>query len=434
MSVVALDYSAMKNAVKAAKGAADRCEDYAGEIEKKVSRKLADLRLGSSANTSQADYFARQKISSLRSGKLRYEQLSRTVEEAIDYAKETDRADSEFVRSESQAFRARHDMDVHPAVEFFVWLSTSKLNSSALGRWFGERMSDVDRWVSNAVRSFRQWYQLDGGKYIIKAALAIVGTVAAAVTLIFVAIPALVAAGTLLAGGITAAALWTAVTATACLVTSVVAIADNATKVVANASAAIMTMEDPGWAKRLNSYRSFSTFLRKNNFGSGKLNKLSMTWADIISVSSTVAATITIVDIARTGANFLKNINSDEISTLFRPVRFRAPGGKVTWGTFKYGMKSLKMDLKALKEGFFTTNISRINDSFKNQLGMIGPLELNRDALSDLSDLLEKGPGALAVDKIRSAMKDYDVVSSIKEKLEQLLELIKEIKGNIYNS
>lgn len=437
-TVVSLDYSAMKDTSRAAKKAADYCQDYADEIKKKITRKLGDLKLGGNGNTSQADYFARKKIQNLENKKREYEKYSKKVDEAREYAKAKDSAVSGYIKKESNEFRKRNDMKVSKLEELFAWVTTTLLNSTEFGRWLNQKMKDISNWVDDKMRKFKQWYHLEGGKYIIKTVLAVVGIIIAVVFLVCVAWPAVIAAFGALATGITAAGIWTAVTAVAGFITAIVAVADGVTKVFANGAAIAAFEDDPGWARRYASYTSFTEYLRKNNFNNGFINKLSYIAANTIDVAATVASVINIADLFHQGFRFFQQIKTNGAHTIFRKVRFKSPNGKVTWGTFKYGMKSLFENIKAVKSGISNTNISRLQNYYEtNMKGYKAYKSLKniKKGITTFSDWADKGTGKFTIDtikdKIKSTIKDRSVTYDYGEKIKDAVEEIKKTREKV---
>lgn len=373
MGKISIDYGGMSTVERNARKAASRCEKYSGQITKRVTSKLSGLNGGSSDNTSQADYFAKRKIKDLEAKQRNYESYAEKVKSARDYAKEKDRTVSQYIKTESQNFRKQNNMNVNAVVEFFAWMSTTILNKTEFGRWISQKFREASAWVGDKVRDFKRWYELDGGKYIVKTVLAVIGTVIAVVVLVCVAWPAVVAAFGAIASAVAAgtaisgAMLWTAITAAAGFVTAVMSCVDSVTKIFTNAYAATQNEDDPGWANRYGKMGSFSDYLRKQLFSSSFMNRLSNITADVYDFVGIVASAINIADLARSGINFAKQIKEQGTSRFFNRIHFKTKDGKVTWGTFKYGIKRIVQNVGITKEHVTNTNISRLTSYFKMQ-------------------------------------------------------------------
>lgn len=435
-TVVSLDYSAMKDTSRAAKKAADYCQDYADEIKKKITRRLGDLKLGGNGNTSQADYFARKKIQNLENKKREYEKYSKKVDEAREYAKSKDSAVSGYIKKESNEFRKRNDMKVSKLEELFAWVTTTLLNSTEFGRWLNQKMKDISNWVDDKMRKFKQWYHLEGGKYIIKTVLAVVGTIIAVVFLVCVAWPALMGGFAALMAG----QIWIAVTAVASFITAILSVADGITKVFANIAAYAAFEDDPGWARRYGSYTSLPEYLRKNNFHNGFLNKISYISANAIDVVSTLASVIGIADLARNGFKFYQSVKEKGVHTIFRKMNFRTKSGKISWSSFKYGMKSVFENIKAVKNGIANTNISRLQGYYEKNMGgykIYKTIKSFNSNFSKFSDWADKGTAKFTKDTIKEKIKStikgksltYDYGEKIKNVIDEIKKTTKKVKS-----
>lgn len=426
--VISIDYWDMYNASRAAKKTADCCENYADEIKRKVTNKLGDLKLGSNNNTSQANYFAQRKIKDLQAKKTEMEKLSKQIDSAKEYAKEKDSAVSSYIKKESKDFRKEHDMKVGVLEEFFVWLDTTIINSTAFGRFLKEKMSDISNWIDEKKRKFKQWWELEGGKYIVGAVIAVIAVVVATIFLFAVAIPALVTAiAGFTAAASVGAAIWTLVTAAAGFVTAIVAVADGLTKAVYGIQAALVFEDDPGWAKRYSEYSSFADYLRKQNFHNGFLNKLSYIVANGIDVVSTIASVINIADFVKRGASFISQIKSKGADKIFWKVKFKGKSGKVTWGTFKYGLKRLFDNVKVIKTYMGNTNLSRLQNFHEKSMPGYKIYKSVKDinkGISSFKDWADKGTIKFSLDTIKDKIKEntisYDYIDKIVESIKNV--------------
>ena len=373
MGTVTIDYGYMDAAESAARRAASACDSYATRIQSRVTKKIDQLQCGSTGNTSSSSYFAQQKIRNLNAKHDRYITFADKVRDVRDYAREKDKSVSSYIKTESNEFRKEHGMEVNKVVEWFTWLTTTIINETSFGRWVSQLFKDAKAWIGDKVRDFKRWYELDGGKYIIKTVLAVVGTVIAVVLLVVVAWPAVVAAFGAIASAvatgaaITGAMLWTAITATAGFVTAITTVLNNVTKVYGNAQAYMNNDEDPGWAKRYGEYDSLSDYFRKTMFSEGWMNELSYKIANSYDAVEIGASLINIADLVHSGTNFAKQIKDKGVHHIFDKVHFRYKNGKMSWNSFKYGMKHMVNNWKYMKDGINNTNINRLTAFYKNE-------------------------------------------------------------------
>ena len=437
MGTISIDYGYMESAESAARKAASGCEVYINEIERKVTKKIDALQYGTTSNTSSSNYFAKQKIKQLRAKCDRYIDFADKVKASKDYAKEKDREISSYIKNESNEFRKSHDMEVNKVVEWFPWLTTTIINETSFGRWVSQLFKDAKAWIGDRVRDFKRWYELDGGKYIIKTILAVVGTVIAVALLILVAFPAVAAAvGALLSGAaITGGMIFTAVTSIAGVVTSIMSIADNFVKIGGNVAAFLNNKDDPGWAKRYSEYGSVSDFLRKNMFPEGWMNEWSYSFANGYDFVQISASLLNFADMARSGLNFAKTIKDKGVYHIFDKVNFRYKSGKMSWNSFKYGMKHAINNWKALKGGISNTNISKLQSYYKstNVPEALKRLEkiytIGTASVTTYEAFSKDGLGAVVVDKVVDKIKSEldlgDICGKIKSTYSDAIDLNK---------
>lgn len=368
MGTVTIDYGYMDATESAARRAASACESYATRIASRVTKKIDQLQCGSTGNTSSSSYFAQQKIRKLNAKHDRYITFADKVRDVKDYAREKDKSVSSYIKTESNEFRKEHGMEVNKVVEWFTWLTTTIINETSFGRWVSQLFKDAKAWIGDKARDFKRWFHLDGGKYIIKTVLAVVGTVIAVVFLVAVAWPAVVGAFAALAtasGAALLGAIWTAITAVAGLVTAAMTVCNNITKAYGNAQAYLNNEEDPGWAKRYGEYDSVSDYLRKTKFSAGWMNEWSYKISNAYDTIEVVTALIGIADLFRSGYKFSLRVKEQGIHHVFDKISFRNKAGKVTKTSFKFGMSRVQKNWNYLKDGINSTNINRLTSFYK---------------------------------------------------------------------
>ena len=228
--------------------------------------------------------------------------------------------------------------------------------------------------------------------------------------------------------GLTGAMIWTLVTAAAAFVTAVIAVADGVTKSIANLSATLTFKDDPGWAKRYNSYSSLSEYLRKNNFNSPFKDKISGMAANVIDVVTIGAAVINIADLVHNGVNVIKQLKNGGMAKVFNKVHFKSPSGKVTISTVKHGVKNVIRNMGELKKLISTTNISRIHTYYEETTKLhdyYKTLKSGEKIGEFVEKLGDKGVGEIVSDKIKDSIKKNSVSHEYGSKITDLIEKIK---------
>ena len=383
MATLTLNYSDIKAAYNASDKAAKKCESYANEISKKITKKIDDLERGSSAQTSYAKSYAKKKISELNRQAGVYSSYATRLDDFLNGssgAKSIDKKVSDYIKADSKTFREKHNMKTNAVTEFFTWLSTTILNKTDFGKWLKNAFTSIKNWLHDVGDALEYWYRCGGGKFVLKIVGGIILLVVAVVALI-VAWPIMVGAFSALAAGFTMAAAWTALVATATFVGAIIGVVNAVVDTTFNVKALQTNGSDPAWAKRYDSYSSASEYLNKNRFGNNKwLNKNSYSWATAIEVTELTCALINIADMAKNGINFLRDPNARQKffpkrdTTTFKKVSFTRYN-KVTFGSIKNGLGAIKTNIaqvianpsiEAIKKGLLRKNsIKPLADIYK---------------------------------------------------------------------
>ena len=272
---------------------------------------------------------------------------------------------------------------------------------------------------------------MDGGKYIIKTVLAVVGTVIAVIFLVCVAWPALLAIiGTISAAGLaglTGAMIWTLVTAAAAFVTAVIAVANGVTKSISNLAAVMSFEDDPGWAKRYNSYSSLTEYLRKNNFNSPFMDKISDIAANFIDGVTIIADVINIANLVHNGVNVIKQLKNGGMAKVFNKVHFKSPSGKVTFGTVKHGVKNIIRNAGELKKLITATNVSRMRTYYEQSFKLhdfYKTLKSGEKIGKFVENIGDKGVGGTVAEKIKDLIKKDSISHEYGSKVVDLIKKI----------
>lgn len=400
-TVITLDYSDMENSFKKADKASKECDSYIDKIESKITKKIDGLKGGGNGNTSSANYFANEKKRKLREKSKKYSTYAQNMKAAKKYAADTDKRVSELIKAESKDFRKVHNMETNVITDFFTWASTTLLNSTAFGRWLSEVGRDIGRWIDAAGRKFKEWYRLDGGKYVIKTVLAVVGTVIAVVFLVAVAWPALLAAigafGSVIAGTavLTGGMIWTAITAAAGFATAVIAVTDGLTKVFSNGAAALTLSDDPGWAARYGGFSSLSDWARSTNFKNSIMNKISYSFSDIYDGVDIACSIINVIDLTRHGIRVLSDLKAKRYELPLRKLGFKGADGKmhISFSTIKYNCKKGLQNLKTIKDVFTNTGWNQLTSHYEKALKYYGAYKKTKSAQKFFDKVVKDGFG-----------------------------------------
>lgn len=403
MAEIVLDYSEIKDSSRAAQKVADQCEDFASDLKRKVTKKLGDLKRGSSGNTSAATSYMNAKINELNKKATAFSNFSDDLDNFLNDsagAKETDKKAAKEIKSYSKIFLKNNDMYVGPITDFFMMLSNTFYNSTEFGQWLKKMNNAWDDFWADAARDIEYWYKCQGGKHVVGVIVA-VALAAVAVVAIFSAWPAFVMAASAFvtaasSGGLMAAifstAGYTLLTTTAGLVSAVVGIGNGLTDVFYSCKAA--AADDPAWAKRYSDIDDMATGLKKHRFESGFLNNLSMKASFAISVVERVCEAIDLFNTAKQGVEFFK-LNKNNLTSSWKEMNFR----EVVDGKKKFTKDSFKSGLEAVKSNY---------KSVLKPLGEAATKNSIKDAILDGNEKLKKADKVADITgKIFKGVKDY---------------------------
>lgn len=315
MAELALDYSEIMNAKKAAEKTAKRCEDYADEIQKKVTRKLGDIKLGESPYTAQANVYANQKIRELEQKRERYNAYAGALDGFVNDgngAKQTDKAVVSALEKSYTLYIDEHNIRVNPVVAALtalsVWAGNEKTGIVKNTFW-GKILADGYRFVDGCKsigERIEYWYRCEGGKNIVKIAFTVVLAVAAVVAAV-VAFPAFVGAVTALAAAFSAGALWTAAVASAAFVGAIVGAINKIVDLVHEVRAlGCVWSGNAAEGKMAGNINSLPDYWRDKIYDEKWKNKASMQGAEIWDGVETVCSVISFVDLAKNGISFMR--------------------------------------------------------------------------------------------------------------------------------
>ncbi len=312
MAELALNYSEIEEAGKAAEETARGCENYMDQIERCVTTKIGSVRLGESAYTSQANFYAKQKISELEQKRDKYRTYANTLDQFVNDpsgAREVDKSVANAVNQSYTAYIESHNIKVNPVVAgltaISVWLGnegTWVIRATGIGSMLAAsyEFAELFRGIGE---DLQYWYRCDGGKHIVKGVALAVLAVGAVVTAVL-AFPAL--AGAL-------AAITTAFSVGALLNLTVAAAA-----FLSGVMGAISTIIDMGYEFRAgmgngqdvertmdSRIDGVSDWMRNKMTGWEAWDKVSMSVAEAWDTTELVCGLISLVDMAKNGVTSL---------------------------------------------------------------------------------------------------------------------------------
>jgi|GEM_PF-974456 len=339
MSSLALNYNSIYNASRNAKTLADSAENYAKGLEKNVVNRISSLEGGTSSNTSSASYFTTKKIEALNKKKTSYLDYSDKLKNFVDDdqvgAKYIDSQVAKNLKSESKTFRDNNNMKINPVTQLFTWLCTGLSNSCDFASKIGEIFTSASNWFSDSLKSIKEWYRYEGGKYFVNIGKALLAIGIGVLTII----------ATIATGGIGLIAICAIVGAS-------IAILDGSISLISNGVSLYKNNSDPAWALKISKYDKASTALRKIDFDSKLANTIAQSSASVLDITETVCTVVTLVkSITDLGKKLpaLKNLIGDESkglgkAFLSKTVRDNDRKAVVTVKSFFNGLKTIATD------------------------------------------------------------------------------------------
>ena len=299
-----MNYGEILDAAKAAEKTADYCVDYEEEIGRKITRKLENLERGESGYTGAAKQYAEKKIKQLERKKEKYQKYGQALEDFVSEAKRTDKKAAAIIKGSYQMYIKDHNIQVNPIVEGLAAIAVWGGNASGFGQVL-EAVYDFDQKITKDIfEGLEYWYRCEGGKNVVKIAVAAIGVV--------VAVAGIIVAWPVAAAALTAGLTWTSIVAVAGVVTSAFAVLNGLTDIVMEVSALSQNRENPAKALMASHIDKVSKALRNHIFpeGQGCLNGVSMKLADGLDMVEFVCGVIGFADVARNGVKFAKKLKT----------------------------------------------------------------------------------------------------------------------------
>ena len=323
MGKIALECGEFIDASVAAKRASEACKDYLKKIEKDILSKIENLPGKSSDHIFCASFFAKKEIENLSGKSECYMDFSKQVRETRQYIKEHDRFVSKQLTEEGRAFRESHGMKQQVVHEWIKRITVGVKNKTKLGTWISELQRKKDMWIDDKIRDVKRWFELDGGKYILRSVSAGVTAAVGTAALIFSAFPAMAAAtGTLAVtigtGAVTGGTIWMTALAAAGVISAVTAVVDQVVECCSHKKAYAENNQNPAWAKRTDETDSVSDYMRNTLFESPEMNKQSYQLANAYDTVGLVADTMDLTGKVQNANEMIMNLKAQKPSAVFR--------------------------------------------------------------------------------------------------------------------
>lgn len=404
MAELVLNYSEIEEAGKAAEETARGCENYIDQIERCVTTKIGSVRLGESAYTSQANFYAKQKISELEQKRDRYRTYANTLDQFVNDpsgAREVDKSVANAVNQSYTAYIESHNIKVNPVVAgltaISVWLGnegTWVIRATGIGSMLAASYEFAE-FFRGIGEDLQYWYRCEGGKHIVKGVALAVLAVGAVVTAVL-AFPALAAAWMTIMAGFSIGALLNLTVAAAAFLSAVMGAANSIFDMAYEFRAGMGNGQD---VERTMDSRidGVSDWMRNKMTGVEAWDKVSTSVAEAWDTTELVCGLISLVDMAKNGVTSLGEGS-------LRAKLGSAKEKLLTWK--ENGLRTLKTDvwgkakegLHQLRTGEQNGGWSEIKNAGGNFIDWVG------DTVGSVNDATEneklKGYGEQWVDNL----------------------------------
>lgn len=336
MGVLAVSYSDITISINNLKGASKQMHDYSNSLEKRVCRKISNLKGGESNYTSSANWFTNRKIKELRDKADRADTFAKNLGDFAAKVKETDETVKRRFEILVSNFKKEKHIKVNPVREWFVHLGVGFMNSTGFGRWVNNTFNKIGDFIKDVCSEIRYRYRCKGGKYWVDICISILAICGAIVVLC------------------TAGAGFFALIAS---IGAVLTLINEVNNIITSGRALAADGRNPAWAARWGKMDKVSDRLRDES------SRFANFLADILDGTEAV---VDLVGIAKIGNKFMqsskyttafKNLFGDKKSGLgskFLSNNVNKKKYVVSWKGFKEGMKTLKSDKLFRKELYDT--------------------------------------------------------------------------------
>lgn len=359
MSTVAIYYDGLKNAKEEAKGVAKKLDKYADSIEKTIYNKIKSYSGEYHENIVTARTKSNIKISQLRGLADKYENYANNLENLKNQCVNTDEQVKKRVSSLTASFKSSYgikDSKVQNTIGYFF---TSIKNSSAPGRWIGDKVDQFESRCDYLKESIEDWYEFEGGEQLIKGTLEAVFEIAIAVVAIVGAVTSIIVTG------------GASLVVIASLIGGIIGFYDGMTNLFNEGRAYYYTRyeDDPATGKRMSELNTLADTIRVQH--DSKAMHYFATGLDIVSF---VCAVIEIGDacgeLLEKGYKWTKNVDDIgdlKLKDILTKDNFKAFGNKVK-KSITGGFTDLKKAVKAKDYKHLVNKAKKFGSDFINNL------------------------------------------------------------------
>lgn len=182
MGTITIDYSEINSAAKKAKSVSGYYEDFADELENKVTKKLNSLPgYDSKGNVANARTIVSAKVKNLRSKKTHFSSLAVNLEKLADKIEEHEKNVVSGVRRIATEALELKNQSMWEAFSQWAYgtFCVDLINWNPITRGIGNDIKKGLDWVQEKGTKIVDWFKYGEGRYYLGIALDVLGTLGA---------------------------------------------------------------------------------------------------------------------------------------------------------------------------------------------------------------------------------------------------------------
>ena len=168
MSQVCISYNSLIDASSEANSVAKKLEQYASNLNSQIYKKLDNYNGDCTTNVLQAKVFVNDKISELNYRAKSYRTYSEDLKGLSEECIRTDKAVRSKVSMLTSSFKQANGIKDSKVVNALNYYLTSIENSTAFGRWIGNKRDERDSRRAYIRQKLEDWWDYEGGAEFIK--------------------------------------------------------------------------------------------------------------------------------------------------------------------------------------------------------------------------------------------------------------------------
>ena len=448
MSQIKIDYSEIASAAKAANTVSKYYDEFADDIEKKVTKKLASLPgTDSKGYISNSKSYASEKIKRLREQKDYYSDLASNIEKLSSNIQDHEKKVVSGVRQiATDALELKNQSKWQAFCQWaYGTFCVDLLNWNPAMRFIGDKIKSGLDWLQEKGTKVIDWFKHGDGKYvlgIVLDTLAVVGAIAGSI----IAVALAVAAGP--------AAVLLIIAAIASVVGTIMTTVDAGFS-IANKYKALSESDDPGRARYYGDISGVNDTIKKTDMGGKTANSVWEgigTGYDLLHTAANITAVVTgtigaagltgkVVTDPVTGKQTLQTtydpskIKGNLKNTMLEKIGLRNTNGKWTFSV-KNLISTKRKTGTIPRQDVYSKDIvgDLIGDKRLKFLKTIKSYSGKPGKAQKVTSNIEKivNPATSAYDRFKSTMKTIDkfsfnICSPIKDFNDTVLEIIDSI-------